>query len=157
MKDFINEFNTTLENFEKRLRTISEERSSARPAPDKWSPKEILGHLIDSSINNTRRIVLGQLQDNLIFTGYSQDDWVRLQNYQKEDWNFLIDLWKLNNLHIIHNVEEIPESVLEKEHTEHNFDQILSESFAKDKPVKLEDLVRDYLSHMKHHLNQIIK
>lgn len=156
MKDFINEFNTTLKDYEKKLHAITEEKSSARPAPGKWSPKEILGHLIDSTINNTRRIVLGQLQDNLIFTGYQQDDWVRLQNYQKEDWNFLIDLWKINNLHIIHIVEEISESVLKKKHSEHNFDQILSESFAKDKPVKLEDLVRDYLSHMKHHLKQII-
>ncbi len=157
MKDFYNDFYNTLETYEKKLRAISEEKSSARPTPGKWSPKEILGHLIDSAINNTRRIVLGQIQDNLIFPGYRQDDWVKLQNYQKEDWNFLIDLWKLDNLHIIHIVEEIPESVLKKEHTEHNFDQILAESFAKDKPVKLEDLIRDYLVHMKHHLNQIIK
>lgn len=31
------------------------EALSQRPAPGKWSQKEILGHLIDSGINNLQR------------------------------------------------------------------------------------------------------
>lgn len=157
MKDFINEFYNTLEETEKKFRAITEEQSAYKPAPGKWSQKEILGHLIDSSINNIRRIVIGQMQNSLVFQGYEQNEWIRLQNYQKEDWNFLIDLWKLNNLHFIHIVEEISERIYTKQFTEHNFDQILSEKFEKGKPVTLEDLIRDYLSHMKHHINQIVK
>jgi hypothetical protein len=34
-----------------------------RPAPDKWSPKEELGHLLDSAANNHQRIVRGQLEE----------------------------------------------------------------------------------------------
>lgn len=157
MKDFINEFYNTLEKTEKKFRAITEEQSAYKPVPGKWSQKEILGHLIDSSINNIRRIVIGQMQNSLVFQGYEQNEWIRLQNYQKEDWNFLIDLWKLNNLHFIHIVEEISERIYTKQFTEHNFDQILSEKFEKGKPVTLEDLIRDYLSHMKHHINQIVK
>lgn len=157
MKNFINEFYNTLETTEQKFRAITEELSAQKPAPGKWSQKEILGHLIDSSINNIRRIIAGQLQHNLVFQGYLQDEWIRLQNYQKVEWNFLIDLWKLNNLHFIHIVEEISEEVYTKQFTEHNFDQILSEKFEKSKPVTLEDLIRDYLSHMKHHINQIVK
>ena len=32
-----------------RLREIDAEARGRRPAPGKWSPKEILGHLIDSA------------------------------------------------------------------------------------------------------------
>jgi hypothetical protein len=35
------------------LCALSEERSAARPAPDKWSPREIVGHLVDSAQTTT--------------------------------------------------------------------------------------------------------
>jgi len=35
-----------------RLRGIKDAEASIRPAPGKWSKKEILGHLIDSAANN---------------------------------------------------------------------------------------------------------
>ena len=51
--------------------------ASARPlATGKWSPREIVGHLIDSAANNHQRFVRGQLQDDLVFLGYAQEDWV---------------------------------------------------------------------------------
>ena len=40
-----------------RLRQIDEASASLRPAPGKWSRKEILGHLIDSAANNHQRFV----------------------------------------------------------------------------------------------------
>ena len=54
------------------------EASAKRPAPGKWSPREIIGHLVDSATNNYGRFVRGQLQDELVFPGYAQDDWVRI-------------------------------------------------------------------------------
>lgn len=157
MKNFVESFKSVLESSEQIFRSINDEQSSKRLSPSKWSSKEILGHLIDSSINNIRRLVLSQIQEDLIFSGYQQDDWVRIQNYHYRDWNFLIDLWKLNNIHLINIVEAIPGDLLTKEFEDHNFDQILSESFAPDKPVTIEILIRDYLSHMKHHIDQILK
>jgi len=47
--------------------------AASRPAPGKWSQKEIIGHLIDSASNNHGRFVRAQLQDDLIFAGYDQD------------------------------------------------------------------------------------
>lgn len=35
--------------------------------PAKWSPKEIIGHLIDSAANNHRRFVLVTHQNDLAF------------------------------------------------------------------------------------------
>lgn len=43
-----------------RLLSLDEATTSARPAPGKWSPREILGHLIDSASNNHQRFVRAQ-------------------------------------------------------------------------------------------------
>jgi hypothetical protein len=127
------------------------------PAEGKWSVKEIIGHLIDSSINNARRIVVGQFQDNLMFPGYDQNSWVKVQNYQSLDWNYLIELWKLNNLHLIQIVAQIPESKLKKKYSIHNYDEIAWITVDKAKSVNLDYLIHDYLGHMKHYLNKIFK
>lgn len=60
---------------------IVEEEWSRKPAPDKWSKREILGHLADSAQNNLRRFVVTQhLQNQNIV--YYQNEWVLHQNYQ---------------------------------------------------------------------------
>lgn len=59
--------------------------------------KQILGHLIDSASNNHQRMVrLQYSKDLLFFPDYRQDNdlWIALQDYQNEDWNNLIQLWK---------------------------------------------------------------
>ena len=155
MEKFIDDYFLTVYSAVNKLKNIREEDSVLKSVPGKWSSKEILGHLIDSSINNIKRIVNGQIQDSLVFDGYNQNEWVRIQNYQNQDWNFIIDLWKLNNLHLIRTVMEIPHDVLTKNFSKHNFDKILMENYLVDNPVNLEQLIRDYLKHIKHHLKQI--
>ena len=58
------------------LLALPAQRTADPLAPGKWSPREIVGHLIDSASNNHRRFVVGRWQDDLIFDGYAQDDWV---------------------------------------------------------------------------------
>jgi hypothetical protein len=157
MNDLARKLNSVLESAEKRLKTINEQQSAKKPSPEKWSSKEILGHLIDSSINNTIRFVNGQFKEDLIFSGYDQNKWVEAQNYQNAEWNFLIDLWKMNNLQIIRLVESIPDAVLKRSTTNHNYDQIASKELSKKDFATLEYLIGDYIGHMKHHLNQIFK
>jgi hypothetical protein len=55
VEDFFGDFRHTIEAAEKELLDISEAESEAQPAPDQWSPKEVLGHLIDSAANNHYR------------------------------------------------------------------------------------------------------
>ena len=40
-----------------RLLEIQDTAAGGRPAPGKWPPKEIIGHLIDSAVNNQARFV----------------------------------------------------------------------------------------------------
>ncbi len=157
MKEFIEQTKIFLIETEKKLRSISEETSEVKPAPNKWSKKEILGHLVDSSVNNTTRFVNGQFQDNLIFPGYDQDKWVAAQNYQSASWSFIIDLWKQNNMQMVRILESMPDQVRTKKHNSHNFDVIEWKEVPQNEPVTLDYLIRDYYGHMKYHLAQIIK
>src|SRR6202142_4410062 len=80
-----------------KLRGIDEARASVRPAPDKWSIKEILGHLVDSAANNHQRFVRLQLSERIDLPGYDGDAWVRVQRYQDRSWREIIDLWQTYN------------------------------------------------------------
>ena len=82
-----------LDQIEPMLRALSESAAAARPRPGKWSPKEILGHLIDSAGNNQQKFVRTlAASTHLDFPGYEQDAWVAVQKYQSADWPELIDL-----------------------------------------------------------------
>lgn len=155
--EFTPKFLSTLETAGSNLKRIPPDKSAIKPAPDKWSAKEILGHLIDSAIVNTQRFLNAQTQEHLVFSGYPQNQYVEAQKYQKQDWEQLIQTWKHANRHLKEIVERIPKSVLDKPHHNHNLHEIASRPVAADEPVTLRFLIEDYHFHMVHHLNQIFR
>ncbi len=117
----------------------------SKPLSDgKWSRKEILGHLIDSAGNNHQRFVRAQLDDNLDFPEYAQSEWVETQDYADESWTLLVDLWCAYNLHLAHIIDSIPPEKLD----------VVCRIGGGD-PVRLEDLIAEYVKHLEHHLKQI--
>jgi hypothetical protein len=156
MQDFLDDFRQTIESTAKQLQEMSAEQSELPRAEGKWSPKEIIGHLIDSASNNHQRFVRAQFSDDLIFAGYEQEGWVRVQNYQGEPWSELVQLWNLYNQHILHLMSLIPEDTRLKLRYRHNLHQIASDSLTEDEPVTLDWFMRDYVEHMKKHLGQIL-
>src|SRR5471030_3547064 len=70
-----------------------------KSAPDKWSKKEIIGHLIDSAQINLQRFVRCTYEENFKLT-YEQVEWVQAQRYREADINKLLDLWQLLNQQI---------------------------------------------------------
>jgi hypothetical protein len=157
MKDALEDFRQTLQSAERRLLALTEEESDARRAPGKWSPKETLGHLIDSASNNHQRFVRAQFTDDLVFPGYEQDEWVVVQQYGQEPWPFLVRLWLSYNLHLLHLVSHIPEAKLKQQRREHNLDRIAWQTVSTSEPVTLDYFIRDYIQHLKHHLQQIFE
>jgi DinB family protein len=156
MKEFLDDFRRTISSASEQLLQISAEKSQVPRAADKWSPKEIIGHLIDSASNNHQRFVRAQFTDDLIFAGYEQEGWVRVQDYQGESWAELVQLWKLYNQHILHVMSLVPEEERRKLRYKHNLHQIASDSLSESEPVTLEWFMRDYVDHMKKHLGQIL-
>ncbi len=156
MQSTLQSFKRTLNLTEKKLLRIPENISALRPATDKWSAREIMGHLIDSAANNHRRFVQAQFSEDLVSPGYDQDAWVRAQNYRVASWPSLISLWKSYNLHIIHLVSQIPEEILLKRRYNHSLDKIAWKTVPKNKPVTLQYFINDYIEHMNHHINQIM-
>jgi hypothetical protein len=137
------------------LMAIDDEASRRRPAPDKWSPREVIGHLIDSASNNHRRFVLGQVQEELQFPGYDQEVWVSTQRYHEASWANLVTLWVSFNRHLAFIIEATPDDVLARQRARHNLPEIGWHPPAEGEPATLVHIVRDYIGHLQHHLAQI--
>jgi len=152
---FLGEFKDTLSDAAPRLLAISEQQSEVPRAEDKWSAKQIIGHLIDSATNNHQRFVRAQFTDELVFLGYQQNEWVRVEHFQEEPWRDLVQLWQLYNQHILHIMKHAPEDTRTLLRRRHNLHQLASEQIKEDEPVTLEFFMRDYVDHMKKHLSQI--
>jgi hypothetical protein len=103
-----------------------------QPVQGKWSPKEILGHLIDSAYNNLQQFVRCTYESGFTLV-YAQDKWVAAQNYRDADINELLSLWQLIN----------------------NYPPDRWQAVCNDYTVEF--LANDYNQHMSHHSGQIME
>ena len=144
MKDSIARFEMVLATAPKKLVAISESDAAHKPGTDRWSKKEILGHLIDSAGNNHQRFVRCQQTPRLEFPEYDQNPWVACQAYATEPWADLVNLWLLFNRHLLHIIKAAPPEVHQRELV-----------IGHHPPMTFEALVPSYLKHLEHHLAQI--
>lgn len=129
------------------LSQAPEMEMSKKWSPEKWSKKEILGHLIDSGINNLRRFTEIQFKKKPYkIKTYNQDKWVLANDYQNSKTEELITFWYATNDRIKRLMEQQSERTLNFKIELHNGD------FS-----DLRFLMNDYVDHLEHHLNQIRK
>ena len=141
---------------EPRLTALPDDATTRRPAAGKWSPREVLGHLIDSASNNHQRFVRATWQDDLVFPAYDQERWVELQDYQHAPWRELVTLWAAFNRHLARVMAATPEEVRMRARTRHNLDQIAWRTVPAAEPATLDYFMGDYVGHLEHHLRQIL-
>jgi hypothetical protein len=134
------------------LREHGEATSRRAPAPGKWCPRELVGHLIDSASNNHQRFVRARFQDDLVFLTYDQDAWVSAQRYREAPWEELLELWRLFNLHLARVFEATPPELAERACARHNLDQIAWRTVPASAPTTLAYFANDYVAHLRHHL-----
>jgi len=139
-----------------RLEALSEDEASRPLGPGKWSPKEVIGHLIDSVSHNHQRFVRARFIDHLEFVGYEQDRWVAAQRYASAPWTELVGLWRLYNRHLARVIEETPPGAGESPRTRHNLDEIAWKPVPRDRPATLLYFMDDYVGHLRHHLKQVL-
>ncbi len=147
MKNTVQELDQIIIQFKNKINAFSEAEFAAKPLPNKWSKKEVLGHLIDSAHNNLRRFICGQYETTPSKIAYDQDFWVAANNYQHLGKEDVIQLWVLINKQI--------SSVLLQMNTS-NYNKVADTGKTEVKLYSLQFLAEDYVRHLKHHLNQII-
>ena len=65
------------------LQGISERELDARPAPGKWSAREIVHHLADSEMTSAFRLRRLIAEDRPLIQGYDQDEFARRLHYSR--------------------------------------------------------------------------
>ena len=124
------------------LAEIGEENMSLKPLPNKWSKKEIIGHLIDSATNNHQRFVRRQFE-TLPEIRYEQDKWNEYGFYQQIDSKQIISFWTIYNKQLIEIIKRIPTENLKRQIK-------VGENL-----LTLDFLIADYVEHLEHHLRQV--
>src|SRR5687767_2514846 len=155
MAQFLNHFRQTLEFANDRLLEISQQQSGIPRSEGKWSPREIIGHLIDSASNNHQRFVRAQFQDDLVFPGYAQDAWVAAQRYQDAPWPELVALWGAFNRQLARVMAAAPVEARTTRRRVHNLHQIAFRPVPQHEPATLDYFMADYVDHLEHHIRQI--
>ncbi|MGW8314543.1 MAG: DinB family protein [Bacteroidales bacterium] len=135
--------------WEPKLLGLQNELITTRRNSQNRTIKQIVGHMIDSASNNTHRIVHLQYQNSpMRFPNYAtngnNDRWIAIQNYQDEDWEVMINLWKYTNFHLLHVINNVDTSKLDNQW--YYNDKVL---------ISLKDGIIDYLRHLELHLDEI--
>lgn len=135
------QFAAVLAECEARIAGVPEERALLPYRTGGWTRKEVLGHLIDSAINNHVRFAgaATNAEFALLF-GYEERGWVVVHGYRDMVWADLLVQWRMQNQLLLRVVPHLPLA------------QILRVG---DTAWTLEQWTLDYLSHLRHHVDQI--
>jgi hypothetical protein len=133
------------------LRAIPDDPETAepnRPSGVGWSQREELGHLIDSAVNNHARIVRATLEPTYAGPGYEQEGWVLAHRYREMPWAEIVDLWHAHNRILLPLIAAIPPAKLATPCRVEGVGAGL---------VTLGFLIDDYVLHMQHHLDNVLR
>jgi hypothetical protein len=147
MKAILERLNYLIMEVPSRIQALSELDLSVQTRPNNWSKKEILGHLCDSSLTNLQRFVRAQYESQpYTVLKYAQNQWVELMDYQNLTADHILNLWVILNKQVAGVIANISEDRL-----------LYSCEIGEEKIVTLEWLIKDYVEHLDHHLEQIFR
>jgi len=123
---------------------LTEEDRSFKSSPEVWSPREIIGHLIDSARYNLTRFSEVPLEDSpYLLKVYDPENLVLLFDYQNQNDKNLIPFWEQLNLQISGLIRNVKTADLER------LVIIQGEVFP------LAYIMFDYVGHLGHHLAEL--
>jgi hypothetical protein len=131
-------------DFCERHRQLPEEKTTLRPSASGWTLKEIIGHLIDSASNNHQRITRLQLAPELHFPSYENEKWLAAEKWNLMGWPQILDLFRSYNIFLAHGIRNVDPECLKN--------RWFGRDRSGERVYSLEDLIADYLKHLKEHL-----
>lgn len=144
MNNISKELEELIEIYKNDFSGLDEEITSLRISQDKWTLKEIIGHLIDSASNNHQRFIRFQLSQVLEFPDYKNSEWLRIENHNNMKFIELLLLFYYYNKLIINIILNIDEKCLENKWNV-NWDE--NSTF-----ITFGNLLTHYVEHMRSHL-----
>jgi len=127
------------------LEAMPDAQASVKSTPEAWSPKEELGHLIDSATNNHVRFVRAALEPEFHGPTYDGNGWVRVHRYADLPWTALLSFWREYNRFLTGLIAAIPRDRLGTVCV-----------IGSGAPVTLAFVIEDYILHMQHHIDHIL-
>jgi hypothetical protein len=148
-ESIVHEILSIIQTWEPRLLSFGNEIISASRNNQNRTIKQILGHLIDSTSNNTHRVVHLQYQVSpLEFPNYAtfgnNDRWIAIQDYQNEDWTVMVQFWKYSLLHFCHVIKNVDTSKQDCEWIS-----------GPGQRITLRAMIADFPRHLNLHLSEI--
>ena len=141
--DIVGTLEKQLQNTSSFLRGLSAEQADYRYAPDKWSIKEVLGHIIDTERIFAYRVLRFARNDQTELSGFEQDGYIPAGNFGRREWSDLIDEFEAvrrANLYLLRNLDD------------HAWQR---KGTASQNPVTVRALAYIMAGHELHHLNVI--
>ncbi len=145
MVEVVRNIENLINQISKYIDKSSEEEMSRKRSPKKWSKKEILGHLVDSGINNLQRFTEIQFEEKPYqLKSYNQDELVLANKYQNSKADEILNLLVALNHRIVNIIKQQTQETLNYPITAGNTDSF-----------NLKFLIQDYVRHLEHHIKQI--
>jgi hypothetical protein len=146
MIQVIDKIQKILEDVPLKIVQFSEKDLTFKISPEKWSKKEIFGHLIDSALHNLQRLLYAQIEPQpYLIKSYPQDELVKVNQYQQQSIGKVLDLWKQLNQQIIWVLQNIS---LENSN-------LIFELKGGELWTLRDWFEKDYVPHLEHHIKQI--
>lgn len=148
MIETINKLEELLISIKAYISKSSDAELNLKASPEKWSKKEIMGHLIDSGINNIQRFTAVQIEkEPYRIMPMRQVELVQVNDYQNAEIEellaFLMSInMRVKNLMLLQNAQTLSTPI---------------ELYTEGNMSDLRYLMEDYVVHFEQHVTQIIK
>ena len=142
--DIVSILTNQLEETLQLLRGIDEQRAAYRYAPDKWSIKQLLGHVIDGERVFAYRALRFARNDSSALTGFDQDQFVNGADFDSRNFSDLVDEFEHVRKATIHLFKPLTD------------EEWLRRGVANDDEITVRALAHIMAGHVRHH-SEILK
>jgi uncharacterized damage-inducible protein DinB len=123
------------------LRKIDDTQANYRYAPDKWSVKQLLGHVIDTERIFSYRALRFARNDSQSLTGFDQDQFVNGADFDSRNFADMVDEFEHVRRATIHLLKPLSD------------EEWLRRGIANDSEISVRALAFILAGHELHHLN----